>query len=109
VGCGDKIRALAGKNFPSLWSFFKKNNEKYIHRIIKAPYFANITRPRLDAARFMWKGIPTLSFSVFGARSYYHITKDSPETITPEILEDLAQLVFLSVMDIANQEKVNFR
>ena len=109
VGCGDKLRALAGENFPFLWNFFKKANEKYIHRIIKAPYFANITRPRLDAARFMWKGIPTLSFSAFGARSYYHITKDTPETITPEILEDLAQLVFLSAMDIANQEKVNFK
>ena len=109
VGCGDKLRALAAENYPSLWQFFQKANDQYIHRIIKTPYFSNIARPRLDAARFMWKGIPTLSFSAYGAKSYYHVTKDDIDTITPEILEDLAQLVFLAVEDIANQDSVDFR
>lgn len=109
VGCGDKLTALAAKNFPALWEFFQIANDKYIHRIIKAPYFANIARPRLDAARFMWKGIPTLSFSTYGAKSYYHITKDDINTITPEILEDLAQLIFLAIIDMANQYSIDFK
>jgi hypothetical protein len=109
VGCGDKLRALAAENYPKLWDFFQNANDKYIHRIIKTPYFSNIARPRLDAARFMWKGIPTLSFSAYGTKSYYHVTKDDIDTITPEILEDLAQLVFLAVEDIANQDSVDFR
>jgi len=109
IGCGDKIRALAAKNYPNLWEFVKKANEKYIHRVISPSYFANIARPRLDAARFMWKGVPTLSFGVSGAPSYYHITKDSIDKITPEILEDMAQLLFIAVLDMANQDSLDFR
>ena len=109
VGCGDKLSALAAKNFPAFWEFIRKANEKYIHRVINASSFANIARPRLDAARFMWKGVPTISMSASGARSFYHITKDSIETITPEILEDLAQLLFVAALDIANQDAIDFR
>lgn len=109
VGCGDRINALAAENYPEFWEFIKKANEKYIHRIIRPSYFANIARPRLDAARFMWKDVPTLSFSVSGSRSYYHIPKDDIDTITPEILEDMAQLIFVAVLDMANQDSVDFR
>ncbi|MEW6455867.1 MAG: M28 family peptidase [Acidobacteriota bacterium] len=103
VGCGDKLRALAAKNFPDLWNYFEKSNNKYIHRIIEPTYFQNIARPRLDAAHFMGKNIPILSFSAFGAISYYHNSMDTPETITPEIMEDLAQLIFMAVMDVTNK------
>lgn len=109
VGCGHKLNALAAKNYPAFWEFIDKANQKYIHRIVNPLYFANIARPRLDAARFMWKGIPTLSFSAFGAPSYYHITKDKPDTITPEVLEDLAQLLFTTILDMANQDELDFR
>ncbi len=109
VGCGDKLRATAAENVPSLWKFIQKANDAYIHRHIETNYFSNLARPRLDAARFMWKGVPTVSFSAYGAPSYYHVTKDDVNTITPEILEDLAQLLFLAVIDIANQESVDFR
>jgi len=109
VGCGDKLSALAAVNHPSFWKFFENANNQYIHRHIKTHYFANNARPRLDAARFMWSGVPTISFGSWGAKSYYHVTKDNIRMITPEILEDLAQLVYLTVIDIANQESVNFR
>jgi len=109
VGCGDKLTALAAENYPELWKYFQKANDQYIHRIIKTPYFSNIARPRLDAARFMWKGVPTLSFSAYGSKSYYHLPSDDINTITPEILEDLAQLVFLAVVEMANQESLDFR
>lgn len=109
VGCGDKIRAQAAKNFPEFWEFIKSANEKYIHRTINPSYWANIARPRLDAARFMWKGVPSISFSVSGAPSYYHITKDAIDTITPEILEDLAQLFFVAILDMANADELDFR
>ena len=109
VGCGDRIRALAAENYPEFWEFIKQANEKYIHRVVRPSYFANIARPRLDAARFMWKNVPTISFGVSGSRSYYHITKDDIDTITPEILEDMAQLIFVAVLDMANQDSVDFR
>jgi len=109
VGCGDRLSALAARNYPEFWEFINKANEKYIHREIRTSHFANNARPRLDAARFMWKGIPTLSFGASGSRSYYHITKDDIDTITPEILEDLAQLLFVAVLDMANQDSLDFR
>jgi aminopeptidase-like protein len=57
----------------------------------------------------MWADVPTISLSVSGSQSYYHITKDNLDTITPEILEDLAQLLFLTVLDMGNQNSLDFR
>lgn len=109
VGCGDKINVLAGKNFPELWGFVERANAQFIHRVVNPSFFANIARPRLDAARFLWKNVPSLSFSVSGAPSFYHNTKDNLETITPEILEDLAQLLFVAVLDMSDEPVLNFR
>ncbi|HHF52648.1 MAG TPA: M28 family peptidase [Candidatus Aminicenantes bacterium] len=109
VGAGDKLSALCAEDFPELWSYFKKANDKYTHRLVFPSSFANLGRPRLDAARFLWAGVPSLSFSAFGTRSYYHVTKDNIDTITPEIMEDLAQMIFMAVLDLANEDKADFR
>jgi len=109
VGCGDKLSAAAAENYPEFWAFLKKANEKYIHRIINPRYFSNIARPRLDAARFMWKGVPTISFGAYGAPSPYHLPSDNIDTITPEILEDTAQLIFMAVVDMSVQDSLDFR
>jgi hypothetical protein len=109
VGCGDRINILAGKNFSELAAFIEKANARYIHRQANSSFFSNIARPRLDAARFLWKNVPSLSFSVSGAPSFYHTTKDKLETITPEILEDLAQLLFAAVLDMSDEPALNFR
>jgi hypothetical protein len=104
VGRGGKIRARAGKRYPELWRYFEQANQKYIHRVVEPTDFPNLARPRLDAAHFMWADIPSLSFGTFGAEelpySTYHKTYDSPEIITPEIMEDLAQLLFLAVSEM---------
>ncbi len=109
VGCGDKLEALAAENYPKFWAFIDEANVKYIHREIQSTSFANNARPRLDAARFMWKGVPSITFFATGAPSFYHITKDDITTITPEIMEDLTQILFLAVLDMANQDDLNFR
>ncbi len=109
VGCGDKINILAGKNFPELCAFIEKANGRYVHRQVNSSFFANIARPRLDAARFLWKNVPSLSFSVSGSPSFYHNTKDTIETITPEILEDLAQLLLVAVLEMSAEPVLNFR
>ncbi len=109
VGCGDKLSAAAAENYPEFWAFLNKANEKYIHRIINPRYFSNIARPRLDAARFMWKGVPTISFGAYGAPSPYHLPSDNIDTITPEILEDTAQLIFMAVADMSVQDSLDFR
>ena len=105
VGRGTKILAFAGKNYPKLWWFIQDANQQYIHRTVTPTKFINLARPRLDAAHFMWAGIPTLSFSAYGAeplpRSVYHKTTDTPDIITPEIMEDMAKILFVATMRIA--------
>jgi hypothetical protein len=105
VGRGKVIRAQAGKNYPQLWKYVDEANRKYVHRVVMPTHFHNLARQRLDAAHFMWAGVPCISFSTRGAEklpySTYHTTKDRPEILTPEIMEDLARILFISVMEIA--------
>jgi len=104
VGRGRIIEAKAGMNYPQLWKYVDEANSKYVHRQVTPLQFHNLARPRLDAARFMWAGVPTISFDTTGADplpySTYHTTKDRPETLTPEIMEDLARILFIAVMEM---------
>jgi hypothetical protein len=106
VGRGERISGGGGKNYPQLWEFLDRNNRKYIHRPLSAGFAANLARPRQDAAHFMWANIPTLSMGTSGGPrlnvATYHTTHDSIEIITPEIMMDLARLIFLSVVEMAN-------
>jgi hypothetical protein len=102
VGRGRAIRAQAAKNYPQLWKYVDEANRKYVHRVVIPTHFHNLARQRLDAAHFMWTGVPTISFGTRGADplpyATYHTTKDRPEILTPEIMEDLARILFISVM-----------
>ncbi len=105
VGTGERIFALAGRNFPWLYAPFEKTNSTYIHREMGTNFWANLTRPRLDAARFMDVNVPTLSFSTSGLvvpYPTYHNTRDNINLINPEILEDMTRLMFLALMELAN-------
>ncbi len=106
VGCGETIHAWAGKNYPVFWRYISAANSTYIKREMQPYYTENLGRPRLDASRFMWKGIPSISFSVSGAPSYYHTPQDDIDTITPEIMEDLTKIIFMSVVKMANEEQI---
>jgi hypothetical protein len=105
VGIGQNIGASAGKNYPVLWSFIENTNNSYIHRELSTGYFSNLGRPRLDAARFMSAGVPSLSFYTYGSDNYYHLPTDDLKIIKPEIMEDMAQLLLVSVIRMANSEK----
>jgi hypothetical protein len=102
VGIGHAIGANAGKDFPVLWSFIEESNKNYIHRRLTTNSFSNLGRPRLDAARFLKAGVPSLSFYTFGSVNYYHVPMDNLEIIKPEIMEDLSQLLFMAVVKMAN-------
>jgi hypothetical protein len=109
VGRGERIGGGSGRNYPDLWAFFSRANDKYVHRPIAPSANANLARPRQDAAHFLWAGVPTISFGTSGGDrlpyATYHTTKDTPAIITPEIMEDLARIVFIGVVDLANAPK----
>jgi hypothetical protein len=105
IGRGEKLGVGAGKNYPALWEVVRRNNEKFIHRPISTDTTANLARPRQDAAHFLWANIPTIGIGTYGAPpvpvATYHTTQDKIEYITPEILEDICRLTFLSVVEMA--------
>ena len=107
VGRGERIGVGSGRNYPDLYAVMEQVNSRYIHRPISASQNANLARPRQDAAHFLWANIPTVSIGTSGAPplpyASYHTTKDRWEILTPEIMEDLARLVFLSTVELANK------
>jgi len=103
VGIGNSIGANGGRNYPEIWKYVEEANEKYIHRPLSTNFFANLGRPRLDAARFLTAGVPSLSFYTSGSRSYYHVPGDNLDIIKPEIMEDMAKLLFLTVVSLGNR------
>ncbi len=112
-GSGDKIDASGGKTYPGFWTFVEKANASFIHRVISTGPASYPGRPRQDSAWFFWKGVPALTFGAFGGPEppfpTYHNTRDSLDLVTPEIMEDIAQLLFMTVMDISDEPALNFR
>jgi hypothetical protein len=102
VGIGSFIGANAGKNYPLLWSFIEDADNKFIHRQLTTNFFSNLGRPRLDAAIFLKGGVPSISFYTYGSTNYYHVPLDNIDIIKPEIMEDLAQLLFIATVQMAN-------
>ena len=102
VGTGSSIGGNAGKNYPVLWSFIENANNEFIHRKLTTNYFNNLGRPRLDAARFLRAGVPSLSFYTYGSETNYHLPQDNIAIIKPEIMEDLSQLLFIAVVRMAD-------
>ncbi len=109
VGCGNIIRASAALNYPRFWSHIERANNQYVHRVVRPNGNSYIARPRQDTAWFIWADVPSISFGVSGSQSFYHNTKDNIDTITPEILEDLAQIVFMAVTEMAGMEELDLR
>jgi hypothetical protein len=105
IGRGEKISVGTGEHSPQLWNAVERNNVKYLHRTVTNYFNANLARPRQDAAHFLWANIPTIGIGTYDAKplpvATYHTTQDKVEYITPEILEDIARLMFLSIVDLA--------
>ena len=109
VGNGHSLWVGFARNYPDLYSFLEQANQKYIHRELEPEFSENLTRPRQDAVFFDYYGIPVVSFGSFGeaggAGTYrYHTPYDNIGNITPEIMEDLSQLLFMAIADMARQD-----
>jgi hypothetical protein len=105
VGCGEKLQALAAQNYPGLWDYIAKANKNTVDRSLKPLPFANIRRPNLDAAIFLDKRIPSIIFRATGAPTFPYTTMDTPDTLTPQNMSDLAKILFRAILDIANADR----
>ena len=105
VGCGERLQALAAQNYPDLWGYIAEANKNTVNHALEPLPFANIRRPELDAAIFLNKQIPSITFRAFGAPTFPHTTKDTPNTLTPQTMSDLAKILNRAILDIANAKR----
>lgn len=110
VGNGRSFYMSRIKSYPGLYKHFSDANDKYIHRKLKSTHTYRVTtRPRTDGMMFLMHGFR--SFDIFSSdrvkKLYYHHPYDTPETLTPEIMEDASKWLYLSVLSIANDDNLD--
>lgn len=105
VGNGTGFHLANGKTYSELLKYFTWSNTKYLHRdFSSSDYHVNFGRPRTDGAIFERAGYKVLHLYTSGTVKtvYYHHPLDNTDALTPEIMEDAAKLLYVSVLGIAN-------
>ncbi|MBN1224966.1 MAG: M28 family peptidase [Candidatus Aminicenantes bacterium] len=105
VGCGDKLQALAALDYPDQWSFIAKANDALSKIPMDTLPYPGVQKPMFDADLFLNKKIPIIILRAYGTPTFPHTTKDTLQTITPKMLEDLAFVLYKAVLDMANSSK----
>lgn len=105
VGVGQELSVSYGIEFPGIARYFKEANDRYVHRPLGTWSNRHLPRPRTDGAVFMKAGYPCVDIGAGGDEdSYYHHPKDDWNTITPEILQDCAKMLYWTAILMANDE-----
>jgi len=105
VGCGDVIQARGAQDYPEIWKHISRAITKNGLHEVEALSYSNPGLPDYDADIFLGKKIPSLIFTVTGAPTYPHTTKDTASTLIPDILADLARILYYGVLELANTDQ----
>jgi len=113
VGHGTGLRVGGGITYPQIYRHFEAANETYLHRPISTSESrSSVGRPRSDGVIFQRAGFRTMSVGtsgrVPGISTYYHDPRDRLESLTPEIMEDAAKLLFVGLTNLANDIGLRF-
>jgi len=112
VGNGTGLAVSASETCKGLTEYFKKANSTYIHRPMRVSTSGGIFygRPRSDGLVFLADGYRTMNISTTdGVKPvYYHLPGDDETAVTPEIMEDVARLIYLSFIGMANAETLTY-
>ena len=111
VGNGNGIAVNASSPYKKLLTYFENANTKYIHRPFRgsAPepseYYG---RPRSDAFNFSSAGYKTMSVGTTGGykKVYYHLPGDDPDAVTIDIMEDVAKMLYIGLIEMANDNNL---
>ena len=107
IGCGDSLEASISQDSPEIWDVFFQANKNTAERELKMIPFSDLGIPRTDAEIFAKKKIPAISFRAYGAPTYPYTTKDTAQSLTPDIMKDMGRILFLSILDLANSKKIS--
>ncbi len=113
VGHGTGLSVGGGETYPGIARHFEAVNSDLLHRAFRmSASRSSVGRPRSDSVIFNRAGFRTMSFGtsgrVPGIRTSYHHPDDTIGTLTPEIMEDVAKLMFLGLLDLANDTGLEF-
>jgi hypothetical protein len=113
VGNGTGLAVNAGSNYKELLSYFEQANTKYIHRTMRtsAPVAGEYYgRPRSDGVVFSMAGYRTMSIGTTGGykKVYYHLPGDDPDAVTIDIMEDVAKMIYVSLINMANDSSLKY-
>jgi len=113
VGHGTGLSVGGGLTYPQIYRHFEAANESYLHRTIRTSASrSSVSRPRSDGVIFQRAGFRTMSVGttgrVPGINTYYHDPRDAPDTLTPEIMEDVAKLLYIGLTGLANDTGLSF-
>ncbi len=112
VGNGTGLAVSASASCAGLTEYFKTANSRYIHRPMRVSTSGGsfYGRPRSDGLVFLADGFRTMSLSTTdGVKPvFYHLPGDDETAITPEIMEDVAKLIYLSFIEMANADTLSF-
>lgn len=112
VGNGTGLAVSASESCQGLTGYFKDANERYIHRPMRIATSRGVSygRPRSDGLVFLADGYRTMNLSTTdGVKPvYYHLPGDDETAVTPEIMEDVAKLIYLAFIEMANAGNLNY-
>jgi len=112
VGNGTGLAVSASATCQGLTGYFKEANDKYIHRTMRTSTSGGsfYGRPRSDGLVFLADGYRTMSISTTdGVKPvFYHLPGDDETAVTPEIMEDVAKMIYLSFIEMASADTLSY-
>jgi Peptidase family M28/PA domain len=114
AGNGTGLEVSAGSPYQELLKYFVNANTQYIHRPMEtsAPvpgsYYG---RPRSDGVVFSMAGYRTMDIGTTGwyKKVYYHLPGDDPDAVTIDIMEDISKMIYVGLINMANDEDLQLR
>ncbi len=108
VGNGTGLAVSASESCKGLTGYFTDANDRFIHRPMRTSVSSGsfYGRPRSDGLVFLAEGFRTMNISTTNAVKpvYYHLPADDETAVTVEIMEDVAKLLYLGIIEMANAE-----
>lgn len=105
VGSGnDAVMVVGGNSYPEFAQLIDTLSQQYIHVPVKRGW----TSPNSDHYPFHNAGIPSVFLYALKGVPTYHSCDDKAETLDPEVMERVGRLVFLTIKEVADYDKIDF-
>jgi len=112
AGNGTGLAVSASASCAGLTEYFSNANNRYIHRPMRVSSSGSVFygRPRSDGQVFLADGYRTMNISVTDALKpvYYHLPGDDETAVTPQIMEDVAKMIYLALIEMVNADHLEF-